>query len=404
MDRQVITVTQLNTFVKDYIDALPPLRQVSVKGEVSNLTKHKTGHYYFTLKDEGSVIKTVMFRSDAEKLDFEMENGQKVIITGRISVFVRDGSYQLYAVSAEQEGIGSLYIAFEKLKAKLAGEGLFDAAHKKPIPKVPFRLGIVTAPTGAAIQDMKNIAARRFPLCEIILYPSLVQGKDAAPEIISGIEYFDRKKCVDVIIIGRGGGSIEDLWAFNDEKLARVVYNCETPIISAVGHEIDFTITDFVADLRAPTPSAAVELALPDKNELKRKFGNINTHNAASLAKRLQSERKLISLLASSRCLTDPVATLDDRRMSLLRDEELLNAVAERIIAKKKEAFDGLSRLLDSYNPLGVLKRGYSVAYDESGAVIKSKSQLPEGRRFILKVSDGDITARAERKVNCNGG
>ncbi len=403
MDRQVITVTQLNTFVKDYIDALPPLRQVSVKGEVSNLTKHKTGHYYFTLKDESSVIKTVMFRSEAEKLDFEMENGQKVIVTGRISVFVRDGSYQLYAVSAEQEGIGSLYIAFEKLKAKLAAEGLFDAAHKKPIPKVPFRLGIVTAPTGAAIQDMKNIAARRFPLCEIILYPSLVQGKDAAPEIIRGIEYFDRKKCVDVIIIGRGGGSIEDLWAFNDERLARVVYGCETPIISAVGHEIDFTITDFVADLRAPTPSAAVELALPDKNELKRKFGNINTHNAASLAKRLQSERKLISLLASSRCLTNPVATLDDRRMSLLRDEELLNAAAERIIVKKREALDGLSRLLGSYNPLGVLKRGYSVAYDESGAVIKNKSQLSDGQRFILKVSDGDITAKAEREVNSNG-
>jgi len=396
MDKQVLTVTQINTFVKDYIDALPPLRQVSVKGEVSNLTKHKTGHYYFTLKDEGSVIKTVMFRSDAEKLDFEMENGQKVIITGRISVFVRDGSYQLYAVSAEQDGIGSLYIAFEKLKAKLAAEGLFDPAHKKPLPKVPFKLGIVTAPTGAAIQDMKNIAARRFPLCEIILYPSLVQGKDAAPEIIKGIEYFDRKKCVDVIIIGRGGGSIEDLWAFNDERLAHAVYDCETPIISAVGHEIDFTITDFVADLRAPTPSAAAELALPDKNELKRKFDNINTHNAASLAKRLQSERRLIGLLASSRCLTDPAATLDDRRMSLLRDEELLNAAAERIIAKSKETLDGLSRLLTSYDPLGVLKRGYSVAYDESGAVIKSKAQLSEGQRFILKVSDGDIAARAE--------
>lgn len=398
MDKQVLTVTQINTFVKDYIDALPPLRQVCVKGEVSNLTKHKTGHYYFTLKDEGSVIKTVMFRSDAEKLDFEMENGQKVIITGRISVFVRDGSYQLYAVSVEQEGIGSLYIAFEKLKAKLAAEGLFDPAHKKPLPKVPFKLGIVTAPTGAAIQDMKNIAARRFPLCEIILYPSLVQGKDAAPEIIKGIEYFDRKKCVDVIIIGRGGGSIEDLWAFNDERLAHAVYDCETPIISAVGHEIDFTITDFVADLRAPTPSAAAELALPDKNELKRKFGNINTHNAASLAKRLQSERRLIGLLASSRCLTNPISTLDDRRMSLLRDEELLNAAAERVMAKSKETLDGLSRLLTSYNPLGVLKRGYSVAYDESGEVIKSKAQLSEGQRFVLKVSDGDIAARAENE------
>ena len=250
MDKQVITVTQLNTFVKDYIDALPPLRQVNVKGEVSNLTKHKTGHYYFTLKDEGSLIKAVMFRADAANLDFDMENGQKVIVTGRVSVFVRDGSYQLYATAIEQDGIGSLYEAFEKLKAKLAAEGLFDPAHKKALPKTPFRIGIVTAPTGAAIQDMKNIAARRFPLCELILYPSLVQGKDAAPEIIRGVRYFDRHKSVDLIIIGRGGGSIEDLWAFNDEALARTVYDCETPVISAVGHEIDFTIADFVADLR----------------------------------------------------------------------------------------------------------------------------------------------------------
>lgn len=393
MDKQIITVSQLNTFIKDYIDALPPLRLVNVKGEVSNLTKHKTGHYYFTLKDEGSVLKTVMFRAEAQKLDFDMENGQKVVVTGRISVFVRDGSYQLYATAVEKEGVGNLYEAFELLKSKLAAEGLFDAAHKKPLPKTPFKIGIVTAPTGAAIQDMKNIAARRFPLCELILYPSLVQGKDAAPEIIRGIKYFDRHKNVDLIIIGRGGGSIEDLWAFNDEALARVVYDCETPIISAVGHEIDFTITDFVADLRAPTPSAAAELALPDRNELKRKFGNINTHNAASLAKRLQSERKLIGLLASSRVLTDPKTMLDDRRMLALRYEDQITQATNRCLLRKKEQLEGFARLLTSYDPLGVLRRGYAVAYDKNGGVLKSKSQIDIGESFTVKVADGIISA-----------
>ena len=393
MDKQVITVTQLNTFVKDYIDALPPLRQVNVKGEVSNLTKHKTGHYYFTLKDEGSLIKTVMFRADAANLDFDMENGQKVIVTGRVSVFVRDGSYQLYATAIEQDGIGSLYEAFEKLKAKLAAEGLFDPAHKKALPKTPFRIGIVTAPTGAAIQDMKNIAARRFPLCELILYPSLVQGKDAAPEIIRGVRYFDRHKSVDLIIIGRGGGSIEDLWAFNDEALARTVYDCETPVISAVGHEIDFTIADFVADLRAPTPSAAMEFALPDKNELKRKFGNINTHNAASLSKRLQSERRLITLLASSRVLINPRATLDDRRMALLKDEEQLTAAASRLLSRKREGLDAVSRLLASFDPMSVLRRGYAALYDKNGSVIKSSTQLAVGDSFTVRVADGMIGA-----------
>lgn len=393
MDKQVITVTQLNTFVKDYIDALPLLRQVNVKGEVSNLTKHKTGHYYFTLKDEGSLIKAVMFRADAANLDFDMENGQKVIVTGRVSVFVRDGSYQLYATAIEQDGIGSLYEAFEKLKAKLAAEGLFDPAHKKALPKTPFRIGIVTAPTGAAIQDMKNIAARRFPLCELILYPSLVQGKDAASEIIRGVRYFDRHKSVDLIIIGRGGGSIEDLWAFNDEALARTVYDCETPVISAVGHEIDFTIADFVADLRAPTPSAAMELALPDKNELKRKFGNINTHNAASLSKRLQSERRLITLLASSRVLINPRATLDDRRMALLKDEEQLTAAASRLLSRKREGLDAVSRLLASFDPMSVLRRGYAALYDKNGSVIKSSTQLAVGDSFTVRVADGMIGA-----------
>ncbi len=256
--RKTVTVTQLNNFIKDIMDNVAPLRDISVKGEISNITLHRTGHIYLTVKDEGALLKAVMFRGDAEKLSFTPKNGDKIIITGRISVFVRDGVYQMYASSMELDGVGSLYIAFEQLKAKLAEEGLFDESHKKRLPPVPWSIGVITAPTGAAVRDMINISGRRFPGCEIVLYPSLVQGPDAAPNIIKGIEYFNRTRRVELIIVGRGGGSIEDLWAFNDENLARAIYASELPVISAVGHETDFTIADFVADLRAPTPSAAM--------------------------------------------------------------------------------------------------------------------------------------------------
>ncbi|MEG2003119.1 MAG: exodeoxyribonuclease VII large subunit [Clostridia bacterium] len=396
MNEQVLTVTQLNTFVKDYIEALPPLRSICVKGEVSNLTKHKTGHYYFTLKDDGALIKSVMFRSDAEKVAFDVQNGQKILVRGHISVFVRDGTYQLYAETIELDGIGSLYIAFEQLKEKLRIEGLFDERHKMPLPTAPFSIGIVTAPTGAAIRDMLNISKRRFPLCEITLYPALVQGKGAAAQIKKGIEYFNRTKSVQLIVIGRGGGSIEDLWAFNDEKLAHAVYDSLIPIISAVGHETDFTITDFVADLRAPTPSAAMELALPDKLELIRKFGNVNKHNAQSLQRRLQNERRVLDLLSSSYVLTQPKRMFEDKKMTILSFEEQLVKYTKNIITQKKVEIKSNKSLLASYNPLGVLKRGYAIAYDKNGSVIKSKKQIEIGEKFSVSVSDGKINA--ERK------
>lgn len=389
----VITVTQLNNFIKDCLDTFPALNRISVKGEISNITLHKTGHIYLTLKDEGGVLKTVMFRADAAKLPFVPKNGDKVIVTGRISVFVRDGIYQLYATSMELDGIGSLYIAFEKLKAKLASQGLFDVARKRKLPSVPLAIGIVTAPTGAAIRDMINISGRRFPPCEIILYPSLVQGSGAAQNIIKGIEYFNKTNRAEIIVIGRGGGSIEDLWAFNDEELAHAIYNSRIPVISAVGHETDFTIADFVADLRAPTPSAAMEIALPDIKELLHKFENVRSRISLSLSKRLDGEKRLLKMLASSAVLTTPERLYQDKMLELSRLSENLEDAVTVAVADRAKNITSLSSLLNSYNPLGVLKRGYSVAFDGEGKIISAANQIDIGEGFTLKLSDGSISA-----------
>ena len=264
-----VSVTQLNEFVKALIDGSDCLSNLYVKGEISNFKNHYgTGHYYFTLKDDGGLIRAVMFRSSAAKLKFMPENGMKVVVHGRVSAFVRDGQYQLYADSMEPDGVGALYIAYEQLKKRLESEGLFAPERKRPLPKIPTRVGIITSATGAAVRDMIHVAGRRFPFAKLILYPSLVQGPGASAQLIEGVKYFNRTASVDVIIIGRGGGSIEDLWAFNDEQLARTVAASQIPVISAVGHETDFTICDFVADRRAPTPSAAAEIALPETAEL----------------------------------------------------------------------------------------------------------------------------------------
>ncbi|MBO7666516.1 MAG: exodeoxyribonuclease VII large subunit, partial [Clostridia bacterium] len=377
--RKTVTVTQLNNFIKDIMDNVAPLRDISVKGEISNITLHRTGHIYLTVKDEGALLKAVMFRGDAEKLSFTPKNGDKIIITGRISVFVRDGVYQMYANSMELDGVGSLYIAFEQLKAKLAEEGLFDESHKKRLPPVPWSIGVITAPTGAAVRDMINISGRRFPGCEIVLFPSLVQGPDAAPNIIKGIEYFNRTRRVELIIVGRGGGSIEDLWAFNDENLARAIYASELPVISAVGHETDFTIADFVADLRAPTPSAAMELALPDTGELMRKFGNVKTRLSALLSRRLESEQKLLRMLSERRVFTSPETIYQDKQLETARLGDMLEKALAGAMESKRKETKSLSQLLASYDPLGVLKRGYSVAYDKNGKIIKSESEVKTG-------------------------
>ena len=279
-ERQALTVTELNTLAKEYLENLPLFRSVSVKGDLSNVTLHRTGHIYFSIKDEGAAVSAVMWRSDAASLGFTPENGQKVTAEGKVTLWVQRGQYTFNVRTMQKDGAGDLFAAFEALKRKLAAEGLFDASRKKPLPKYPRTVGIITAPTGAAIRDMINVTGRRFPLAKILLYPTLVQGESAPPQMIEALQAFNREKKADVIILGRGGGSAEDLWAFNDEALARAICASEIPVVSAVGHEVDYTIADFAADLRAPTPSAAAELVVPDRGETKRRLGDTSDRRA----------------------------------------------------------------------------------------------------------------------------
>ena len=395
-----MTVTELNEYIKMSLDANPVLGDIYIKGEISNFTNHyKTGHLYFTLKDESAAMKAVMFRSSAAKLKFRPENGMKVIVHGRVAVFVRDGQYQLYADAMEPDGVGALYIAFEQLKAKLEAEGLFAPERKRPLPKIPTRVGIITSPTGAAVRDMINISGRRFPLAKLILYPALVQGPDAPPQLIAGLDYFSRTKSADVVIIGRGGGSIEDLCAFNDEGVARAVARCEVPVISAVGHETDFTICDFVADRRAPTPSAAAEIALPEVGELRRKLQNIITHNSLSLSKLAEVKRRRLEALSSRRCLSAPHVLIDDKRMAAVALTDKLSAAMGAKIGAGKLALAGASSKLDALAPLSVLSRGYFAVYGEDGGIVKSVRDVKTGQRVKLRASDGEIEA-AVTKIN----
>ena len=391
-----LTVTELNNYIKDVFDNDRYLSGVTVKGEISNFKSHSTGHLYFSLKDEGSIIKAVMFRSSAHSLPFVPENGMKVVARGRVTSFVRDGQYQLYAESMEPDGIGALYIAYEQLKRKLDAQGLFDPARKKPLPKIPSRIGIITSPTGAAIRDMINVTGRRFPYAKIILYPALVQGPGAAPDLIAGLDYFNRNDACDVIIIGRGGGSIEDLWAFNDERLAYAVASSRIPVISAVGHETDFTICDFVADRRAPTPSAAAEIAVPDTVELKNKFNNVIKHEAASLERIINRHREKLSYLSRSRTLTDPKVMIDDKRMATVLLSERMLSAQTNTLNRSKLALGIVSGKLEALNPLSVISRGYSAVYTEDKELVKSISQLSVGMHVSFKTSDGSADAVIE--------
>ena len=396
-NRAVMTVAQLNAYIKQIIDSDKLLLNVFIKGEISNFTNHyKTGHFYFTLKDPDSLINAVMFRSAASKLQFMPENGMKVIVRGRVSAYVKSGQYQIYVEAMEPDGIGSLYIAYEQLKRKLEAEGLFSPARKRPLPKIPTRIGIITSPTGAAVRDMINITKRRFPLAKLILYPSLVQGADAAPQLISGVNYFNAAKSVDVIIIGRGGGSIEDLWAFNDEMLARTVAASVIPVISAVGHETDFTICDFAADMRAPTPSAAAEIAVPDTAELKHKINNIVGHMELSLSRSVSIRRGELARLKESRALTSPQYFIDDKRMALLSLGTLLEQDMKISLTEKRGNFARLTASLEALNPMSVISRGYSAVFGEDGKLIKSVTQINEGDSFTFRTTDGTVRGRAE--------
>ena len=390
---QTLTVTQVNEYIKMLLDGNELLSDVYVKGEISNFTNHRTGHFYFSLKDEGGLIRAVMFKTQAMKLAFVPEDGMKVILRGRVSSFVRDGQYQIYASDIQPDGVGSLYVAFEQLKRRLEGEGLFDETRKKRIPRLPRRVGIVTSPTGAAIRDMINVMRRRFPYAEIVLYPALVQGAGAPPQIINGIKYFNDTDSVDVIIVGRGGGSMEDLWAFNDEGLARQVASSRIPVISAVGHETDFTICDFAADLRAPTPSAAAELAVPETEDIKRRLENINTRNRTNIQNQISLYKSRLSQLQSAGAMLSPERLLDGRRMNVLYCSEKLQRKCDELRAVERVRLASIASKLEAMNPLGIISRGYSAVTDESGNVIRSAAQLSKGDAIRVRFADGEAEA-----------
>lgn len=392
--KNILTVTETNELIRDLIENSTTLNSIFIKGEISNFTNHyKTGHFYFTVKDDGSVLRAVMFKGNSSKLKFIPENGMKVILHGRISLYVKDGQYQVYCDDIEPDGIGSLYIAFEQLKARLETEGLFDTKHKKPLPKVPLRIGIITSPTGAAIRDMINVTTRRFQMAKIILFPALVQGENAPQQLISGIKFFNSKKSVDVIIIGRGGGSLEELWAFNDENLARTIFASTIPVISAVGHETDFTICDFVADLRAPTPSAAAELAVPDTADLKKQILNVEKKIENHLINKINYYREKINNYESKNVFKNPKNVIDDKRMNLLHIEKNLLTQMKIIMDNKRATFALHSSKLEMLNPLSIITRGYSVAYDKKGGILKSVKDISPGDNISIKLKDGEAEA-----------
>ena len=379
MDRPVLSVTELNERVKGLLELDPMLADVCVRGELSNYKIYPSGHHYFTLKDSESSLRCVMFRAQAAKLRFRPESGMGVTAFGRVAVYPRDGAYQLYCASLMPEGMGDLQVAYEQLKAKLAAEGLFDAAHKKPLPPFPEKIAIVTSSAGAAIHDMIRILGRRWPLTKVLLLPVRVQGAEAPAEIAGAIRYANVFHVADLIITGRGGGSIEDLWAFNDERVARAIYASELPVISAVGHEPDVTIADYVADRRASTPSNAAEIAVPDQNEMRETLLSYGLRADQSERKRLEALRERLRAYESKRVLTDPAASLDNRRQDLDHRQQRLLHAQERILAAKRERFVALGSSLDAMSPLRVLSRGYTVATDERGALLRSASALSPG-------------------------
>jgi exodeoxyribonuclease VII large subunit len=382
----IITVTQLNRYIKSILERDTHLAGVSVAGELSNFKRHTSGHCYMTLKDETCAIRAVMFKSAADKMRFSPENGMKVIALGRISVYERDGQYQLYISSMQPDGIGELHIAYEQLKARLADEGLFDLDKKRPIPLFPQRIGVITSPTGAAVRDIVNVSTRRYPLAEVIIYPVLVQGDGAARQISEAIDFFNSEKAADVLIIGRGGGSIEELWAFNEEPVARAVYRSEIPIISAVGHETDFTIADFVADLRAPTPSAAAELAVPSSAELSAQIKQNYRRMYYSLRKTIDANKEILSRFS----IKNPIDTINQYRIQTDNIVKHMISAAAASLESKSKRLAVAASALSALSPLGVLTRGYCVAQKEN-MIIRSVKQTACGDEILLRVADGRI-------------
>ena len=393
MEQKVLSITQINEYIRAQMDRDALLNSVAVRGEISNYKMYPSGHHYFTLKDESAALKCVMFKGNAMRLRFRPDNGMKVIAMGKISVYPRDGAYQLYCTGMAMDGIGDLYAAFEQLKVKLAAQGLFDPAHKKPIPKHPRTIGIVTSSAGAALHDMLRILKKRYPLSQVRLLPVRVQGVEAPGEMAAAIRYANHYSLADLLIVGRGGGSIEDLWAFNDERVAYAIYESKIPIISAVGHEPDVTISDFVADLRAATPSNAAELAVPDQDALRQSLDSMSAAMAASLNRQLISARRHLNVLSASPALQSPTSYLDQKRVGLDRLREHLISAETRSIDRKKQGFIGLTAKLDAMSPLKVLTRGYAMTQTEDGGVIRSVQQVQPGDQIQISLSDGRVSA-----------
>ncbi len=386
----VFSVSQLNTYVKSIIDSDLLLRNVFLTGEISNFTNHyRTGHYYLTLKDENAAVKAVMFRASNMRLRFIPENGMRVIVRGRVSLFERDGQYQLYIEDMQPDGIGALNLAFEQLKQRLSAEGLFNDEYKKPIPARSGRIGVVTSETGAVIQDIKNVVSRRYPLAHIILAPVEVQGPNAAPQIVKAINDFNAENNVDVLIVGRGGGSVEDLWAFNEEIVARAVFNSKIPVISAVGHETDFTICDFVADLRAPTPSAAAELAVPDIRDDKRFLDNVIDIISDNLIQRIDDQQVRLNYFSERLKFRSPVCIIDEMFNtvdSLYSD--ISDIVSNRLYNEEKK-LTAVCAKLDALSPLKVMSRGYSIAVKDN-VIVKNADELNKGDKITVRFSEGE--------------
>lgn len=395
----VLSVSQLNRYVKSIIEQDYNLQTVFVQGEISNFTNHyKTGHYYMTIKDEFSSIKAVMFKTANARLKFMPENSMNVIIRGRVSVFERDGQYQLYIDDMQPDGIGDFTLAFEQLKKKLAAEGLFDPERKKPIPAYPQRVGVVTSPTGAAIRDIINVISRRFPLTELILCPVAVQGEYAAPQIKAAIELFNKEQAADVLIVGRGGGSVEELWAFNEEIVARAVAESEIPVISAVGHETDFTICDFAADLRAPTPSAAAELAVPDSFQQQEMLAQAARRVSGAMADRLSYENARIELNKSALKRLSPANYVANLQVRCDKAQMSMDSAVRHSMAVMSKEFSSLCAKLDAMSPLRILARGYSVAEGENG-ILTDSAEVSQGDKIKVRLHKGMLECEVTNKT-----
>ena len=397
MEQKILSVTELNQLVRGKLERDPDLQSVCIRGEISNYKLYPSGHHYFSLKDSESAIRCVLFKGNALSLRFRPENGMQVLAVGRVSLYPRDGSYQFYCTRLLPDGAGDLSVAFEQLKQKLYREGLFDPAHKKQLPAFPHRVGIVTSPAGAAVHDMLRILGKRYPLSRVILLPVRVQGAEAPGEIARAIDYANAHAIADVLIVGRGGGSVEDLWAFNDEGVSRAIFRSRIPVVSAVGHEPDVTISDFTADLRAATPSNAAELVAPDQSELRAALEGMRASMLASMRQRLTRSLQQLTGLSASPMLRNPMNYLQERRLRLDKLTGDFRRVGTRLLQARRQDLIRLSASLDAMSPLKVLARGYSMTADADGRLISSVTEVSPGQSLTILVSDGKIRAAVER-------